>query len=416
MLARRSAARAAAARIIAIGLAMSLPCSAGAVPCGASAITARGSYSSSRASSTDSAPAIEPNSGITMSDRQSPSRLRAGITSGASAAPEIRPGVGGVDQHGGVGHLGMALGRGVHLLLEHALVDRADRPLGAAVDAPVDRRRGAEAVLGHGPADAARDALGAEGDLVAVLLLAPLLGAVGVADGHAHDGDRVVDAGHRGHAGDAAPGADDHLAVDRLAQDAVGAADVVRALGRDRGRLEAEAGLGHAPAAAAMTTSLSVRAPVVERQVVVLELDLHAGDAGVEHAQGLLEQLLAGLVSLEDDDLCAHARRNLPSAAPGAARRSSRDDGWRLHEQPRERARRRSAGSSTPSRGRCAAPAGSRARSASAGEPDDCARCGAPLGDVRVVLVRHRGEHRIPDAFCSVDHMADWAKSGGRWG
>ena len=31
------------ARIMAIGLAMSLPCSAGAVPCGASAITALGS-------------------------------------------------------------------------------------------------------------------------------------------------------------------------------------------------------------------------------------------------------------------------------------------------------------------------------------------------------------------------------------
>ena len=30
-------------------------------------------------------------------------------------------------------------------------------------------------------------------------------------------------------------------------------------------------------------------------------------------------------------------------------------------------------------------------------------------------LVRHRGEHRIADGFCSVDHMADWAKSGGRW-
>jgi len=45
----------------------------------------------------------------------------------------------------------------------------------------------------------------------------------------------------------------------------------------------------------------------------------------------------------------------------------------------------------------------------------DCARCGARLGDVRVLLVRHRGEHRIPDAFCSVDHAADWAKAGGRW-
>jgi hypothetical protein len=44
-----------------------------------------------------------------------------------------------------------------------------------------------------------------------------------------------------------------------------------------------------------------------------------------------------------------------------------------------------------------------------------CAQCGEPLSDVYVVLVRHRGEHRVPDGFCSVDHMAKWARSGGRW-
>jgi len=53
------------------------------------------------------------------------------------------------------------------------------------------------------------------------------------------------------------------------------------------------------------------------------------------------------------------------------------------------------------------------------GEPDDglgrCAHCGGPLGDRRVLLVRHRGEHRIADAFCGVDHMLAWAKAGGRW-
>jgi hypothetical protein len=45
----------------------------------------------------------------------------------------------------------------------------------------------------------------------------------------------------------------------------------------------------------------------------------------------------------------------------------------------------------------------------------ECAHCGGPLTDKHVVLVRHRGEHRIPDGFCSVEHMAQWAKSGGRW-
>jgi len=46
---------------------------------------------------------------------------------------------------------------------------------------------------------------------------------------------------------------------------------------------------------------------------------------------------------------------------------------------------------------------------------DRCAHCEAPLDDTRVLLVRHRGEHRIPDAFCSVEHAAEWAKAGGRW-
>jgi hypothetical protein len=48
-------------------------------------------------------------------------------------------------------------------------------------------------------------------------------------------------------------------------------------------------------------------------------------------------------------------------------------------------------------------------------EREECAQCGDPLPDDYVLLVRHRGEHRIPDAFCSVAHMAEWAKRGGRW-
>ena len=47
--------------------------------------------------------------------------------------------------------------------------------------------------------------------------------------------------------------------------------------------------------------------------------------------------------------------------------------------------------------------------------PVSCSQCGSTLGDVHVLLVRHRGESRVPDAFCSVDHLLDWAKAGGRW-
>ena len=48
-------------------------------------------------------------------------------------------------------------------------------------------------------------------------------------------------------------------------------------------------------------------------------------------------------------------------------------------------------------------------------EASTCSHCGAELGDAHVLLVRHRGEHRVTDAFCGVDHMTEWAKAGGRW-
>jgi hypothetical protein len=47
--------------------------------------------------------------------------------------------------------------------------------------------------------------------------------------------------------------------------------------------------------------------------------------------------------------------------------------------------------------------------------PRRCAHCEAELDEVRVLLVRHRGRHRIGDDFCSVDHLNEWAKAGGRW-
>jgi hypothetical protein len=44
-----------------------------------------------------------------------------------------------------------------------------------------------------------------------------------------------------------------------------------------------------------------------------------------------------------------------------------------------------------------------------------CAHCGTALDDTRVLLVHHRGEHRIADAFCTTDHLRAWATAGGRW-
>jgi hypothetical protein len=47
--------------------------------------------------------------------------------------------------------------------------------------------------------------------------------------------------------------------------------------------------------------------------------------------------------------------------------------------------------------------------------PLRCSQCEAEVGDAHVLLVRHRGDYRISDRFCSVDHLAEWAKAGGRW-
>ena len=44
-----------------------------------------------------------------------------------------------------------------------------------------------------------------------------------------------------------------------------------------------------------------------------------------------------------------------------------------------------------------------------------CAWCAQPVDERVVLLVRHRGAHRIGDAFCSTSHLLEWAKAGGRW-
>ena len=99
-----------------------------------------------------------------------------------------------VDELRLVRDLGMALGGGVHLLLEHALVDRADGVLGPAEDLCSRPLGMAKGELGDGAADAPLDLRRAEGGLVLALALAPLLRAVGVADRHSHDRDGMESA------------------------------------------------------------------------------------------------------------------------------------------------------------------------------------------------------------------------------
>jgi len=44
-----------------------------------------------------------------------------------------------------------------------------------------------------------------------------------------------------------------------------------------------------------------------------------------------------------------------------------------------------------------------------------CSWCDTALAEAHVLLVRTRGEHRVPDGFCTVEHLLEWAKAGGRY-
>ena len=82
-----------------------------------------------------------------------PVAVERGHHQGLRARLGEEPGVRGVNEGRPVGHIGMAGGCRVHLLFEHAFVDRRDRPFRPSVDAAIEVGRGAERVLGDGPAD-----------------------------------------------------------------------------------------------------------------------------------------------------------------------------------------------------------------------------------------------------------------------
>ena len=202
----------------------------------------------------------------------------------------------------------------VHLLLEHALVRRADGVLGSPEDLRADERGLSERKLRHRTADPALDPLGAERDLVVTLAFAPLLRPVSVADRHPHDRDRRVNAAERHNAGNASPGADDHLAADLLAEDPVRRADVLRPSGVTVAAFRPSPCSRIAWAASCTTRSRSP--PVLEREVEPWEIELDADHVRREDAQGLFEQLLPGFVPFEHHDRFVLARqRTLASRA-----------------------------------------------------------------------------------------------------
>ncbi len=209
-----------------------------------------------------------------------------------------------VDQLRLVRDIRMARRGRVHLLLEHALVDGAHRVLRAAEHLRAGSLGLTERELRDGAADPTLDALGAKGDLGVAGALAPLLRAVRVADGHAHDGDRRVDAADGEDTRDPSPGADDHLAADVLAEDPVRRPDIVTTLRGHRRGLESEP--VRRDRARRLVHDLVRRlASLPEREVEPRQRELEPEHLVLQDAKGGLEQLLPGLVSFENDDRVA---------------------------------------------------------------------------------------------------------------
>src|SRR5258708_28708001 len=218
----------------------------------------------------------------------------------------------------------------VERLFEPALVHGADGELGAAEPLRLDALGVVDGVLGADAAGPAADLSGPVRPLVRLMALAPLLGAIGVVGRHPDHRDRGVDAGQRPDAWDAAPGPHDQAAVDVLAQDGVRAADVAASFWRDGRRLDPEPELAQRLGGGEHDL-VAGPAALLEREVEVTLLDRQPDHVRLEEAQRLEEQLLPGLVAVQDGNgWCGHrpnhmARCYVPSsprpspARPGAA-------------------------------------------------------------------------------------------------
>ena len=158
-----------------------------------------------------------------------------------------------------------------------------------------------ERVLGDQAAHLTFDPFGAVGNLVCALTLTPLLGAVGVADGHADDRNGRVDTGDGPHARDAPSRAYDHGSIEFGAQDRVRRSDVAAAFGGNRCGLESQATVFHRDRRLVDDRVVGLTA-LLEREVVVNEVEFETDDARREDAERFHEEFLAGLIAVQDDD------------------------------------------------------------------------------------------------------------------
>jgi hypothetical protein len=120
---------------------------------------------------------------------------------------------------------------------------------------------------------------------------------------------------------DTPPGADDHRAIHTLAQDAIGRAHVIGALGGDRRGLQAKPGVANRPCGV-LHHRVAPSAAVLQGQVEALDLKLQREHLRGKHVQGLFQELLPRLIPVEHNDLQRVTHSSIP---PWGSQHSRRD-------------------------------------------------------------------------------------------
>ena len=149
--------------------------------------------------------------------------------------------VGCINQLWLVANIGITFGGGIHFFFQHAFIGWADGVFWPAKHFGFRAASVHKGIFGHRPTGFARDFLGAIRHLVIAGAFAPFLRAIGIINCHPNHRNRRIRPANGPHTWNTSPRANNHRAINFLAQNGVWATNIPRYFGRDRSRFEAVA-------------------------------------------------------------------------------------------------------------------------------------------------------------------------------
>ncbi len=204
----------------------------------------------------------------------------------------------------------MTFGGCVQLLFEHTFIDWTDRELWATKNFSARFACLPEGIFGNHAACAARELFRAVGFFVQPFAFAPLLSVIGIIDCHAHDTDRCVNAPEGAHRWNTPPGADNHFAVNLIAQNSIGAAHVTFDVRRNGSGFDAEA-MNVQRFTGIDDDLVFCGAPLFQREVKRQKVKVIVNYIGIQDAQRFDQQFLSGLVALQNHNGTSTCHKNL---------------------------------------------------------------------------------------------------------